>query len=133
LRQIVLNLLSNALKFSRAGGLVEVAAAIGPSGELRVSVKDTGVGIPAEALQRVFRPFERAYQSGVADVEGTGLGLSIAQGLAVLHGGSINLESAVGEGTVATVTLPANRIVGTQDVSAAVLKSTGQTQSQTIH
>ena len=133
LRQILLNLLSNALKFTRAGGLVEVAAAIGSSGELRLSVKDNGVGIPAEALQRVFRPFERAHQSGAADVEGTGLGLSIAQGLAVLHGGSIELESTVGEGTVATVILPANRVVTAQDVSAAVLKSTGQTQNQTIH
>jgi signal transduction histidine kinase len=98
-----------------------------------LSVKDNGVGIPAEALQRVFRPFERAHQSGAADVEGTGLGLSIAQGLAVLHGGSIELESTVGEGTVATVILPANRVVTAQDVSAAVLKSTGQTQNQTIH
>ena len=133
LRQILLNLLSNAMKFTRAGGQVEMAVTIGASGELRLSVRDNGVGIPAEALQRVFRPFERAHQSGAADVEGTGLGLSIAQGLAVLHGGSIDLESAVGEGTVATVTLPANRVIGTQDVSAAVLKSTGQTQNQTIH
>jgi two-component system cell cycle sensor histidine kinase PleC len=133
LRQILLNLLSNAMKFTRAGGQVEMAVVIGASGELRLSVKDNGVGIPAEALRRVFQPFERAHQSGAADVEGTGLGLSIAQGLAVLHGGSIELDSTVGEGTVATLTLPANRVVGTQDVAAAVLKSTGQTQNQTIH
>ena len=133
LRQILLNLLSNAMKFTRAGGQVEMAATVSASGELRLSVKDNGVGIPAEALDRVFRPFERAHQTGAADVEGTGLGLSIAQGLAVLHGGSIDLDSVVGEGTVATLILPANRVVGATDVSAAVLKSTGRTQNQTIH
>ncbi len=133
LRQILLNLLSNAMKFTRAGGQVEMAATVSASGELRLSVKDTGVGIPTEALDRVFRPFERAHQTGAADVEGTGLGLSIAQGLAVLHGGSIDLDSVVGEGTVATLILPANRVVGATDVSAAVLKSTGRTQNQTIH
>ncbi|MBI1778151.1 MAG: MASE1 domain-containing protein [Proteobacteria bacterium] len=106
LRQILLNLLSNAVKFTPAGGRVTIAAALGRQGELELRVADTGVGIPADALERVFAPFERAHKD---KVEGTGLGLAIARALVMLHGGTIGLESTLGHGTTAIVTLPASR------------------------
>jgi signal transduction histidine kinase len=106
MRQVLLNLLSNAVKFTGAAGRVAVAAALGQHGELRLTVTDTGIGLSTEALQRVFRPFERVQPS----VEGTGLGLSIARGLVELHGGTIELAGEIGVGAVATVTLPARRV-----------------------
>lgn len=133
LRQILLNLLSNAMKFTRAGGQITVGTAFGPAGELLIRVADNGVGIPADSLQRVFRPFERAKHGAATDIEGTGLGLSIAQGLAMLHGGAITLESTVGEGTVATMTIPAARVRTQQAVTKALMEPTGQARSSAIH
>jgi signal transduction histidine kinase len=107
LSQILLNLLSNAVKFTQEGGTVRVDVRRGAAGELEIKVSDTGVGIPADALERVFAPFERAHRG---KIEGTGLGLSITRGLVMLHEGTIALESELGRGTVATVTLPASRV-----------------------
>ena len=110
LRQILLNLLSNAIKFTPEGGKVGIMAGIGDGGEVVIRVSDTGIGIPADALERVFTPFERAHRDAMSKIEGTGLGLSITRGLVKLHGGTISLASQVGEGTVVTVTLPASRV-----------------------
>ncbi len=110
LRQILLNLLSNAIKFTPEGGKVGIMAGIGEGGEVVIRVSDTGIGIPADALERVFIPFERAHRDATRKIEGTGLGLSITRGLVKLHGGTISLASQVGEGTVVTVTLPASRV-----------------------
>jgi len=111
LRQVLINLLSNAIKFTPEGGQVAVSAALGRRGEAVIRVSDTGIGIPPDALERVFRPFERAHDKGKHQAEGTGLGLSITLGLVKLHGGTIDLESTVGQGTTVTVTLPASRVV----------------------
>jgi signal transduction histidine kinase len=81
---------------------------------LSVLVSDTGVGIAPEALERVFQPFERARGAGAAKTEGTGLGLSIARGLISLHGGNIVLESSIGKGTTAIMTIPASRVIAVQ-------------------
>jgi two-component system cell cycle sensor histidine kinase PleC len=108
LSQILLNLLSNAVKFTQEGGTVRVDVRRGAAGDLEIKVSDTGVGIPADALERVFAPFERAHRG---KIEGTGLGLSITRGLVMLHEGTIALESELGRGTVATVTLPPSRVV----------------------
>jgi signal transduction histidine kinase len=110
LRQILINLLSNAVKFTPDGGRVELGAALGEHGELLIRVTDTGIGIPAEAQARLFQPFERSHDAQVRKLEGTGLGLSITRGLVTLHGGTIALDSLVGRGTAAIVTLPASRI-----------------------
>jgi signal transduction histidine kinase/CheY-like chemotaxis protein len=111
LRQILLNLLSNAVKFTDAGS-VELSASSRPDAdgrvELRVSVRDTGVGIPPERLHRVFQPFTQADSSTTRRFGGTGLGLTISRSLMELMGGRIHVESEVGRGSTFwfEVTLP---------------------------
>ena len=104
IKQIVLNLVSNALKFTPPGGSVSVSfAAVADA--LEIAVADTGVGIAPEDLARLGRPYE---QAGGADdrARGTGLGLSLVKAFARLHGGDMALESRLGEGTAVTVRLP---------------------------
>jgi len=104
LKQIALNLLSNAIKFTPSTGSVTVTAdAVGPYLELVVS--DTGVGIAAEDIARLGRPFEQAGGSEQR-AQGTGLGLSLVRALAELHGGRMSVESTLGEGSAVTVRLP---------------------------
>ena len=104
LKQIVLNLTSNALKFTPAGGQVTVTVR-GQGPDLELIVADTGVGIAAADVERLGRPYE---QVGRADHKalGTGLGLSLVRAFAELHGGSMAIESSLGEGTAVTVRLP---------------------------
>ena len=107
LKQVALILLDNALKYTPQGGTVSLAARrIDEVAEFRVS--DTGVGIPSADLERVFERFYRvdASRSRTEDPGGTGLGLPIARQIARQHGGEIRLQSVVGEGTTAIVTLP---------------------------
>jgi CheY-like chemotaxis protein/anti-sigma regulatory factor (Ser/Thr protein kinase) len=104
LQQIVHNLLSNALKFTPEGGLVTVTAR--QTGmELEIIVRDTGIGIPPEDHQRIFEAYE---QAGAAEgrQKGTGLGLAITKRLVELHGGTIRVESAPGQGSAFIVRLP---------------------------
>ena len=104
LKQIVLNLVSNALKFTPAGGQVNVLArARGP--DLEIIVADTGVGISPADLERLGKPYE---QAGGADQrsQGTGLGLSLVRAFAELHGGTMVIKSVLGEGTAVSVRLP---------------------------
>ena len=103
-KQVVFNLLSNALKFTPQGGRIDVTACR-QDGLVRVSVTDTGVGIPTADLERVFEEF-RQTEAGKAAAEGTGLGLSLARRLVELHGGRIWVESEVGKGTCFSFTLP---------------------------
>ncbi|WP_423794467.1 sensor histidine kinase [Methylobacterium durans] len=105
-RQMMINLISNAVKFTGAGGRVEVG--LRPSGQqLQVVVSDTGAGIREADLPHLGTPFFQAGGGGYKRAhEGTGLGLSVVQGLVGLHGGTIAIESAEGEGTTVTVTLP---------------------------
>jgi cell cycle sensor histidine kinase DivJ len=104
LKQIALNLISNALKFTPAGGSVTVTLQ-GAGEVLELIVADTGVGISADDLQRLGRPYEQAGEAA-SKAAGTGLGLSLVRAFARLHGGEMTLESAVGEGTTVTVRLP---------------------------
>ncbi|MEI9888792.1 MAG: ATP-binding protein [Rhizomicrobium sp.] len=110
LKQILLNLTSNAVKFTRAGGGITVFGRLEPSGEVAFGVTDTGVGIAAEDLARVFENFGQGRHDVVATDKGTGLGLPIVKGLAMAHGGRITLCSRIGEGTTVTVYLPAERV-----------------------
>ena len=107
-RQIVINLVSNAVKFTPKGGRVKVQLRrIGSLIEL--SVDDTGIGIAASDLARLGDPFFQAKSSYDRPYEGTGLGLSVVRGLVGLHGGSLQIESTPGAGTCVSVRLPAER------------------------
>jgi two-component system cell cycle sensor histidine kinase PleC len=103
--QILLNVLSNAVKFTEPGGTISVSC---EEFEHHVTIKimDTGIGIPANKLNAVMRPFEQVSTAFTRNHEGSGLGLAITKELAELHGGMLNLESTVGQGTIASLRLP---------------------------
>ncbi|MGH7013474.1 MAG: MHYT domain-containing protein [Stellaceae bacterium] len=109
LRQILLNLLSNAVKFTPAEREVRVLAGTNEVGGIQIDVEDTGIGIPPDQISHVMEPFYQVDGSLARTQEGTGLGLPIAKSLAELHGGTLRLESAVGYGTTARLTLPPER------------------------
>ena len=104
-RQILFNLLSNALKFTPPGGRAEVRVTHG-NGETVLDVIDTGIGISEADLKRLTRPFEQAANSYARAQTGTGLGLSLVKSLAALHGGALSIRSTLGKGTCVSVQLP---------------------------
>ena len=110
-RQIVLNLVSNAVKFTEEGGTVTVAAAVAPEG-FTLTVSDTGIGMTAEELERVMEPFVQADTRLSRKYEGTGLGLPLTKALVTAHGGTIVLDSAPERGTSVKVIFPLARVVG---------------------
>jgi signal transduction histidine kinase len=105
LRQIILNLLSNAAKFTQRGKITLTAIREGEQ-NLRISVADTGIGISAEALPRIFKEFEQADTTTTRKYGGTGLGLTISRNLARLLGGDLTAESILGEGSTFSLTIP---------------------------
>jgi signal transduction histidine kinase len=109
LTQMLLNLLSNAYKFTAPGGSIDCTLAVDAAG-IRFVVADNGIGIPAEQLDRVLQPFAQVDSSLSRRQDGTGLGLALVKAMAELHGGSLRLESAMGAGTTAIVTLPIERL-----------------------
>ena len=109
-RQVLQNLLGNAVKFAPAGSAVEVSVARREDGGAVFTVRDHGIGIAPEDIPRAMEPFQQLDGSQARKVGGIGLGLPIAKGLAEAHGGSLTLESAQGDGTAARVTLPADRV-----------------------
>jgi signal transduction histidine kinase len=111
IRQLALNLISNAVKFTPPGGRVDVRARPDDHGEIIIEVADTGIGIPTEHLERVLRPFEQVERALSRRHGGTGLGLPFAKKIAELHGGTLKLESVVDRGTHVSVHLPATRLV----------------------
>jgi two-component system cell cycle sensor histidine kinase PleC len=106
LRQVMLNLISNAVKFTPQGGKVQVSTYVDLAGARVIVVKDTGVGIAPTDIERVFEPFVQADGNLDRASSGTGLGLPLSRKLVELHGGTLHLESTPGEGTTAIVTLP---------------------------
>jgi signal transduction histidine kinase len=106
IRQILFNLLSNAIKFTPAGGRIDVTAAR-VDGEIQLAVADTGPGIAAEDVDRIFEEFQQT-DVGARHQEGTGLGLALSRRLVELHGGRIWVESEVGVGSRFVFTLPAD-------------------------
>ena len=105
IEQVLVNLLDNAIKYSRPGGTVTVRLDGGQGGVARVQVRDEGLGIPAENLARIGERFYRADKARSRAEGGSGLGLAIAQALVEAHGGRLWLESQEGQGTVVTFTL----------------------------
>ena len=107
--QVMINIISNAIKFTPKDGTIAVGAKLsGSADQIEISVADTGVGIPAEDLPKIFGKFQQAKNRSQGDKSGTGLGLTIAQELVHLHGGKISVDSKEGEGTTFTFTLPMN-------------------------
>jgi signal transduction histidine kinase len=102
--QTLANLLGNAIKFSRPGGVVRVEAVPGED-LVTFTVRDQGRGIPAEKLERIFERFEQVDSSDARHMGGTGLGLAISRGIVERHGGRIWAESTLGEGTAVHFTL----------------------------
>ena len=107
LRQILLNLISNALKFTPAGGSVTVTAEREPGGDLVLRVTDTGIGIAPEDIAIALKPFGQVDGTLSRKYEGTGLGLPLTRAMVELHGGSIRIESEIDRGTSVLVRLPA--------------------------
>jgi len=104
IRSLIMNLVSNAIKFTPEGGQVFISVQHQDE-ELRIRVSDTGMGVPKEALLKIFDRFYRVYRPG-KQIQGTGLGLAIAKKIVMMHGGRINVESQVNRGTTFTVYLP---------------------------
>jgi CheY-like chemotaxis protein len=98
LRQVLLNVLSNAIKYNRAGGRVDVSFELGDDGRVRTAVADTGVGIPLHEMAKLFEPFERLGAERT-EVDGTGLGLTLSKGLMEAMGGTIEVVSEPDSGT----------------------------------
>ncbi|CAO3406125.1 ATP-binding protein [Azospirillum largimobile] len=113
-KQVVLNLLSNAVKFTPPGGSVTITAGLDQEGNgdggFRLSVADTGIGIPSDFMADLFQPFRQADNAANRRYEGTGLGLSISKNFIDLHGGTLTCDSTPGAGTTMTIRLPATRV-----------------------
>ena len=106
-KQIITNLLSNALKFTPEGGSIALSAHPTGCGGFEIAVSDTGVGIPSDQIDRVLLPFEQIDNRYSRSTGGTGLGLALVKGLVELHGGSLRVDSTVGHGTTVTASFPA--------------------------
>ena len=110
IKQVLINLVSNALKFTPPGGTVDVAARLTAAGDLAIAVSDSGIGIAPEDIPKVMERFGQVDSPMARKHEGTGLGLPLSRQLAQLHGGDLVLESVVDQGTTVTVTLPKARL-----------------------
>ncbi len=110
-RQILLNLVSNAIKFTPKGGQVAVNAAIGGDGRFALRVTDTGIGIAKESLELVQQPFRQVDNTLARKYEGIGLGLPLTRKLVELHGGELRIDSKLDEGTEVTVSFPGDIVM----------------------
>jgi CheY-like chemotaxis protein len=104
-QQVILNLLSNAIKYNQPGGSVTIACQVKDASNFRLAITDTGDGVPAEKIEKLFQPFERLVgdQSGI---EGTGIGLALSKRLMLAMGGTIGVESRIGAGSTFWLELP---------------------------
>ena len=110
MRQAMLNLVSNAIKFTDAGGQVVISAQLMGSGELKLRVKDTGIGMDEEQLRGALEPFGRVITEG-REVQGTGLGLPLTKALVEANRARLTLASEPRKGTLAEITFPTTRVL----------------------
>ena len=131
LGQVLSNFLSNAVKFSPIGSLIRVAVRLAPagirhddisSGWLECQVVDAGIGISADGLHTLFRPYQQIHAGALQEGRGSGLGLSIAKRLVELHGGRVHVRSRLGEGSVFAFVVPV-QIVDLLDASPLVTRT----------
>jgi two-component system cell cycle sensor histidine kinase PleC len=109
-KQILVNLLSNAVKFSPQGGAIDVVCRRLNDGGVRITIGDSGPGIPDDKIASLFRPFERVDNSYGSGAGGTGLGLALVRGLVALHGGRVWVENKSPTGIFAHVELPGREL-----------------------
>jgi two-component system cell cycle sensor histidine kinase PleC len=119
LKQMLINLVSNAVKFTPEGGHIEVSASAAKGGGFQILVRDNGPGIPREKLANIFTPFNQVDNRYDRQAGGTGLGLALVRGLAELHGGRAWLESEEGAGCSAYIVLPGRARERTATATAA--------------
>jgi two-component system cell cycle sensor histidine kinase PleC len=111
LKQIIINLLTNAVKFTPKGGHVELQAILLPNARLEMRVRDSGIGMRAEDIPRALEPFSQIDNAYNKTREGTGLGLPLVKKLVDLHGGELTITSALGSGTTVSVIWPSARVL----------------------
>lgn len=111
LKQVLINLLSNAIKFTPAGGHVSATGNILPNGNYRFTVSDSGIGMDSDGIATALTPFGQVDTGLSRRYEGSGLGLPLAKALVELHGGNLEIASALGKGTTVAVTLPSQRVL----------------------
>jgi len=114
-KQILLNLLGNAVKFTPVGGKINVGARICKNGRFTIEIGDTGIGIAVDDLPKVLEPFGQARNVYTRDHDGSGLGLYLAKSFIELHGGTLDIESIVGTGTTVTLRFPKERTLNNTD------------------
>ena len=119
LNQAVLNLLTNAVKFTPPGGSVVADAAL-RDGALVIEIRDTGVGMAPDQIPLALEPFGQLENGFARSFDGTGLGLPLASELIALHGGRLEIESALGQGTTARIILPPERLLNRRDPAPAI-------------
>lgn len=112
--QGIYHLISNAIKFSPDRKEIHISSCQAARGGIEISVQDNGIGIASDDLERILSPFEQVDNYLTRNFQGLGLGLPLARSIAELHDGSLRIESEVGRGTTATVTLPASRVITRQ-------------------
>jgi signal transduction histidine kinase len=110
LKQMLLNILSNAIKFTGEDGQVMLVSRALPDGRLAITIRDTGIGIDPNEVPKLLRPFEQSDNQFIKKTPGTGLGLAVVESLIRLHGGAIELQSQLGQGTAATLLFPASSV-----------------------
>ncbi|MDP6428736.1 MAG: ATP-binding protein [Rhodospirillales bacterium] len=111
IKQVLVNILSNAVKFTPEGGKVTLEAQLEGDGSLAVSVTDTGVGMDEDGLAKAMEKFGQVENEMTSDEPGTGLGLPLTRGLMELHGGSLEIQSALGNGTTVKLRFPMERVL----------------------
>ena len=124
LQQILINLLANAIKFTKTGGKITLQTSIRKNGQFIFEIKDTGIGIAECDIPKILSPFGQVDSSLARETHGTGLGLPLVKSLVELHGGRLAIESVVGEGTIVRVSLPASRVERCSSVPSEVSVST---------
>jgi two-component system cell cycle sensor histidine kinase PleC len=110
--QMVLNLMSNAVKYTPQSGRIRVTGMLAENGSFRLSVSDTGIGMTDQEIIEAFEPFRRVDHALTSNFEGIGLGLPLTKAMVEMHGGKLEIASISNHGTTATLVFPAERVRG---------------------